>query len=107
MNLTTPVHDLESKPYFGGLHKGVPDSAHLIIVPGTLIEQWYRELKVFFMKHSVDIFKYPSSWKDMVQFWQPNSQFQQSEHEPSHRIILMTHAVCVITSIRATIDTLK
>ncbi|KAF5362324.1 hypothetical protein D9756_002852 [Leucocoprinus leucothites] len=57
----------DERPYLWG-QKKIPSQPHLIICPGTLINQWVSELKTFFRPKSVDIFIYDSQ-TDGAAFW--------------------------------------
>lgn len=81
------------RPFWGGCHLEYPMYPSLIIIPGTLIDQWHRELKIFFKPKTIEIFRYPTSWERMQQFWLVKSPFQTSRLPPSHRVVLMAHSV--------------
>lgn len=72
----------------------VPDHPHLILVPNTLIDQWFTELQVFFKRGSVDIFLYPTAAKDWKSFWDSNSPYSKSRQPRIRRIVLAAHSVC-------------
>lgn len=69
------------------------EEAILITVPGTLVEQWRMELHRFLLPKSFDIFVYPKTKAQRVEFWSPNGPWHQSKHKPSDKILLVPHSV--------------
>ncbi len=72
----------------------VPNFAHLIVVPLSLIGQWLSELHRFFRKGAVDIFVLPNT-ADAVQlfFFGKNTAWKLSQHNEINRIVLCAHSV--------------
>jgi len=72
----------------------VPDSPHLIVVPTSLIEQWIREIKVFFDKKKVEIYQLPGTEEEIESFFlDVQSPWVKSETPMPLRIVLITHSV--------------
>ncbi|KAG5649443.1 hypothetical protein H0H81_003855 [Sphagnurus paluster] len=68
---------IKSRPYLDGNLK-LPDGAHLIVVPGTLIEQWYNELRIVFKpRHEVA----KSKKSDIGDFWAASGPFYKSKQK--------------------------
>ncbi|TFK17541.1 hypothetical protein FA15DRAFT_734316 [Coprinopsis marcescibilis] len=79
------------RPFLKGSNK-VPNHAHLIVVPGTLIRQTEHELRSFFKPKSVDILIYPSGVKAHAEFFKPGGVWNSSNHDPSFRIIIASQS---------------
>ena len=73
---------------------------HLVIVPGTTLEQWQNEFKVFFQPQSLKIICHPTSWKSMEKFWGPQGPLAQSRCHLAKVIVLMPHSVRASTENR-------
>jgi hypothetical protein len=83
---------IEKKPYFMG--KGlVPNHAHLLVVPNTLVDQVHRKLKTFFQPRSIDIFWVPTIAKKLSPFW---NEYNGSKHEPIFRVVIIPHSVSTL-----------
>ncbi|PPQ80636.1 hypothetical protein CVT26_007424, partial [Gymnopilus dilepis] len=76
-------------PYLGE-HRELPALPHLIVVPGTLLGQWERELKVLLKPGSFDIFVYGSG-RDYQGFWGESEAFSKSLHT-GNRIVIASHS---------------
>ncbi|KAG7441287.1 uncharacterized protein BT62DRAFT_1011878 [Guyanagaster necrorhizus] len=75
-------------PYFCG-HKQIPDVPHLILVPGTIIEQIVGELKRWFHPHVIDIFVMPT----MEQRWDEfNKAIDSSKQDKCNIVIVASHS---------------
>lgn len=83
---------LETRPYLAG-SKDIPNRCHLILIPGTLLSQWFDELRILFMPGYVDIFVYPTSAEGRAMFWAEDGPFHLSRHALYNRIILAPHSV--------------
>ncbi|KXN84276.1 SWI/SNF-like matrix-associated actin-dependent regulator [Leucoagaricus sp. SymC.cos] len=79
------------RPFLGDSEK-IPSLPHLIICPGTLIEQWKTELMTLFLPRSVDILTYDSQTDPKV-FWGLAGPLHSSKHEFHHRVIIASHSV--------------
>jgi SNF2-related domain len=77
-------------PYFAG--KGpVPDLPHLIIVPGSVLQQWQMEIKKFFTPESVDVFVLPTAKDTATKLW---TDSWAKSVQPMYRcIVIMAHLV--------------
>lgn len=85
---------LESKPGFKKLDQKIPDDPHLIVVPTSLMEQWIREIKVFFDKKKVEIYQLPGSEQEIESFFlDPESLWVKSDIPMPLRIVLITQSV--------------
>lgn len=72
----------------------VPNLPHAIVIPNSLVDQWRRELKTFFMPHSLDIFQLPTAATELhTYFTAPDSVWKKAHHEPIFRIVLIPHSV--------------
>ncbi|KAF8668495.1 hypothetical protein AX14_006173 [Amanita brunnescens Koide BX004] len=90
---------LDGLPSFMGRGK-VPNAPHAIIVPNSLIDQWRRELKVFFKPNVIDIFVLPTQAAKLQKFFQEDKDgsWMRSRHEKIRRIVLIPHSVfCSLT----------
>lgn len=76
-----------------GLTTDVPSLPHLIVVPGTLVKQWEKELKTFFQPRKVDILVYHASKEARIEFWQEGGVYASSNHSLHQRIILASESV--------------
>ncbi|KAG2122464.1 P-loop containing nucleoside triphosphate hydrolase protein [Suillus bovinus] len=92
INLTNlrPAPILAERPYFAG-RDAIPNLPHVIIVPNSLINQWYSELRTFFAPGAVEIYRYPSAESEFGDFW--NGPWATSATPLIHRIILVTHSI--------------
>ncbi|KAF9491153.1 hypothetical protein BDN71DRAFT_1510617 [Pleurotus eryngii] len=72
--------------------KTVPNFAHLIIVPLSLVSQWISELHRFFRKAAIDIFVLPNT-ADAVElfFLSEGSTWNMSSHKYMNRIVICAH----------------
>ncbi|KAL0575320.1 hypothetical protein V5O48_006649 [Marasmius crinis-equi] len=69
-----------------------PEHPHLIVVPGTLRDQWAHEVKTLFRPSGVDIFFYDGIRSDKQGFWDVDGPYHSSRHSAHNRIILTTQA---------------
>ncbi|KIM38289.1 hypothetical protein M413DRAFT_12967 [Hebeloma cylindrosporum] len=84
---------LASKLLFQTKEK-IPDSPHLIVVPTSLMEQWIREIKVFFSKKSIDYYQLPGTEAEIETFFtDPKSAWCQSKTPMPFRIVLITQSM--------------
>ena len=89
---------LDQRPYLAG-NKKIPDAPHLILAPGTLISQWWDELRLLFLPKGVDLLVYPSLKEEREYFWSPGGTYDSAKHQPASRIILAAHSVGVSSPI--------
>lgn len=82
----------EQNPYFGKTKK-FDDLPHLILVPGTVLNQWEAEAKVLLRPKSFDILMYGIGKGVHEVFWSAEGDFRLSKHKPRHRIIIASHSV--------------
>jgi SNF2 family DNA or RNA helicase len=74
--------------------KGIPNAPHAIIIPNSLVDQWRRELKVFFKAFSIEIFVLPSSTNDLKEYFESDfSPWKRGKHDDIQRIVLVPHSV--------------
>ncbi|TFK61411.1 P-loop containing nucleoside triphosphate hydrolase protein [Pluteus cervinus] len=76
----------------------VPNRAHLIVVPLSLLDQWKRELRTFFKPNAVDIFQLSGNYQSVKKFFAADGPFEKSKHNPIFRIVLVplpTFQLCV------------
>jgi len=84
---------IAKKPYFQG-YLGVPNRAHLIIVPLTMLRQWESELKVFFQPKTIEIYVYPMKEEEQKEFW--TGRWDKSQMPLVARIVLVSHSVSIM-----------
>lgn len=94
-----------SNPYLGELTV-LPNLPHVIVVPGTVIDQWQSEIKTLFIAKSFDVLVYSSNKTERELFWAPTGPFHRSLHEPANRIILVSESALQndFTSVYALIE---
>jgi hypothetical protein len=69
------------------------EGAHVILVPPTLVGQWEKELRFFFLPHAVDIFSYTGGAAKHREFFGRGGPWEASKMPLSHRIIIASHSV--------------
>ncbi|KAG1817543.1 uncharacterized protein BJ212DRAFT_1299094 [Suillus subaureus] len=69
----------------------IPNLPHIIIVPNSLINQWYSELCTFFAPKAVEIYFYLTAGIAFDEFWK--GPWAMSTTPLIHHIILVTHSV--------------
>jgi TATA-binding protein-associated factor len=84
---------IAKKPYFQG-HLGIPNRAHLILVPLTMLRQWESELKVFFQPKTIEIYVYPIKEEEQKEFW--TGRWSASQMPLVARIVLVSHSVSIM-----------
>jgi len=77
----------------------IPDRTILIIVPGTLLNQWSTELKILVNPKAFDLFVYGTVGQTPQTFWADLGPFLQSKQPPSRRIIIASHSVSGVKNI--------
>ncbi|KXN81813.1 hypothetical protein AN958_03743 [Leucoagaricus sp. SymC.cos] len=87
-----PLPDILIERPFLGTDSTIPSLPHLILCPGTLVSQWFTELRILLLPCSVDILVYDSQTNSKV-FWGPDGPVISSKHESHNRIIIATHSV--------------
>ncbi|THV02122.1 hypothetical protein K435DRAFT_853107 [Dendrothele bispora CBS 962.96] len=70
----------------------IPNLPHVIVVPGTVLQQWIDEIKILFISMSIDLFVYTCPKSGNAEFWGPESPLSKSKQEPRNRIIITTHS---------------
>lgn len=80
------------RPYLVG-EAEIPTLPHLVVVPGTLLHQWEKEIKTFFLSKKVEILLYHSEKTSRAQFWGDSGPFKQSQHKMHQVIILAADTV--------------
>ncbi|KAF9494556.1 hypothetical protein BDN71DRAFT_1507539 [Pleurotus eryngii] len=90
-NLRRPPIIEHAKYFVGGSEsedmKTVPNLAHLIIVPLSIISQWTAELHRFFRKGAIDIFVLPNTAEAVELFFHgKESAWKRSSHKYMNRI---------------------
>jgi hypothetical protein len=80
-------------PYLGE-SKTIPNLPHLVIVPGTILEQWKSVMRIFLNPKAFDLFVYTTGQPFRQEFWSESGPFAQSKQPHANRIILATHSVC-------------
>ncbi|TFK31185.1 P-loop containing nucleoside triphosphate hydrolase protein, partial [Crucibulum laeve] len=73
----------------------LPSLPHLIVVPGTLMLQWAKELKIFFKPHMIDILLYHAEKKARREFWSDKGPFYSSK-QPGHHIFIITSDTSIV-----------
>ncbi|KAG1784565.1 P-loop containing nucleoside triphosphate hydrolase protein [Suillus plorans] len=81
---------LEERPFFAG-QATIPSLPHVIVVPNSLVRQWYAELRTFFAPKAVEIYEYPTAEKQFRAFW--TGDWATSKTPLVNRIILVSHSV--------------
>ena len=76
---------------FMGRHDGVPNRPHLLIVPNPLVEQWTRELKIFFASKMIEIHTLPTSEAAVEKYL--DEEFRSSSVPDILRIVICSHSV--------------
>lgn len=85
-----------------GRRKSVPNAAHLIIIPLSVVSQWVSELQRFFRKAAIDIFVLPSSPAAVELFFHsPDSTWALSSHDLINRIVICSHPVSEVVASKA------
>ncbi|KAG2028991.1 hypothetical protein BDR03DRAFT_1019049 [Suillus americanus] len=56
------------EPFFDTLN-AIHNLPHIIIVPNSLYNQWYSELRTFFVPKAVEIYKYPTAENEFGEFF--------------------------------------
>ena len=69
------------------------DLPHLVIVPGTVISQWERELKILLKPNMFDILVYGSGKSLHEKFWADEGPYHSSKLSPCHQIIIAPHSI--------------
>jgi len=85
--------DAAERPYLGESDT-IPDDCHLILVPGTVLNQWASEIRIFLNPKAFDLFLYQTGADFRENFWSESGPFAQSNQPPSNKIILAPHSVC-------------
>jgi SNF2 family DNA or RNA helicase len=83
----------EIRPYFAG-RQSIPNLAHVIVIPNSLLAQWYSELRTFFAPKSIEIYHYPTAEKEFDAFW--TGHWAISTVPMINRVILVPHSVSLI-----------
>jgi SNF2 family DNA or RNA helicase len=74
----------------------VPDAPHAIIVPNSLVDQWRRELKVFFKPNVIDIFVLPNKATSLRNYFnEKEGAWTKSIHAKICRVVLIPHSVII------------
>ncbi|KAG2124639.1 hypothetical protein DEU56DRAFT_916989 [Suillus clintonianus] len=81
---------LEERPFFAG-QATIPSLPHVIVVPNSLVGQWYAELRTFFAPKAVEIYEYPTAEKQFRAFW--TGDWATSKTPLVNRVILVSHSV--------------
>jgi SNF2 family DNA or RNA helicase len=76
--------------YFAG-EGPVPDLPHLIIVPGSVLQQWLMEIKRFFKPEAVDVFQLPTAKDEAKKMWE--GPWASSDQPMYRRIVVTAHSV--------------
>jgi hypothetical protein len=88
--LTCHLSLIADRPFFAG-QALIPNLPHVIIVPNSLVNQWYSELRTFYAPGTIEIYRYPSAEAEFGDFW--GGHWATSNTPLIHRIILVTHSV--------------
>jgi len=73
----------------------VPNRPHLLVVPNSLVDQWTRELRIFFKKGTIEIYQVPGKEEDFEKFFiDPKMPWMLSKTPMVFRILLCTTSVC-------------
>ena len=83
---------IASHPYLAH-RKVIPNRPVLIIVPGTLLNQWSTEFKLLVNPKAFDVFVYGVTGQSPKAFWADNGPFLKSNQPLSCRIIIASHSV--------------
>lgn len=89
---------VERRPFVGESNT-LPPLPTLVIVPGTLIEQWHLELKTGLRPKSVDVLLYGTGLKQHQYFFSESGPYETSNQPPQRRIILASHSVSRFTGV--------
>ncbi|KAJ7081677.1 P-loop containing nucleoside triphosphate hydrolase protein [Mycena epipterygia] len=73
---------------FCGLDEGIPDAAHLFIIPASILPQFVTEAQRFFRPGAVDIFTIGTASKSWPADW---ARFNQSRQIPIRRLVFIGH----------------
>lgn len=82
----------DEHPYLGS-SKSIPHKCHLFVVPGTIVNQWASEIRIFLNPKAFDLFIYVSRQDFRDDFWSESGPFTRSNQPGANRIILATHSV--------------
>jgi hypothetical protein len=80
-------------PYLGESDY-IPNDTHLIVVPGTVLDQWASEIRIFLNPKAFDLFVYQTGQDFRDNFWSLSGPFAQSNQPRANKIILAPHSVC-------------
>jgi SNF2 family DNA or RNA helicase len=92
--LSVPIIFIAAKCPYLGENKSF-EGCHLIVVPGTILNQWVSEIRIFLNPKAFDLFTYQSGEDFREDFWSESGSFAQSKQPRANRIILATHSVCI------------
>ncbi|KAJ3792280.1 P-loop containing nucleoside triphosphate hydrolase protein [Lentinula aff. detonsa] len=91
VGLLQTLHKVSVMPEtFGGRAAGIPNAAHLIVVPTNLIDQWASELRRFMNPKAVDLIVVSTNAKK----WQSDLRWLESSPQPRYwRVVLVPHKI--------------
>lgn len=68
----------------------IADGINVVVVPASLLEQWYHELRQFVKPGWLDIFKISGEWKTRTGWWK--DVFERSEQPQKARVVVLITA---------------
>jgi len=72
----------------------IPNEPHLIVVPTSLMEQWIREIKVFFHRKNIEFYQLPGTETEIENFFlNPGNPWANSLTPMPFCILLITQSV--------------
>jgi TATA-binding protein-associated factor len=83
----------EASPYLGS-DKTLPNSPHLIVVPGTLLSQWEAELKTLFNPKYFKVLLYGTGKAVHDSFWSEDGPFHNTKEQVCANVVIVaSHSV--------------
>lgn len=90
-----PYYRSEASPYLGA-DNTLPNSPHLIVVPGTLLSQWEAELKTLFNPKYFKVLLYGTGKSVHDSFWSEDGPFHNTKKEVSANVVILaSHSVSI------------
>jgi len=75
----------------------IPNAAHLVVVPNSVVEQWAQEFATFFDKGTIEIYRVPHIESDFETYFSSDDQDWVKSKTPFiFRILLCTSSVCIL-----------
>ncbi|KAG8711805.1 hypothetical protein FRC08_015403 [Ceratobasidium sp. 394] len=100
-----PLISESSQPYFAGLER-IERRPSMIVVPLTLVQQWYEQLKHFTADGAFQIIIYSKEYYDPVQFFEVGGLWDKvTKGKTAHRTILIVPISTIAAEARRWLET--